>query len=130
MGLSVMTYQFMSCVSLVCRQTEPERRVGLEWQLSCRGLTPTISCCTCRHFGGTKLGAGGLVRAYGGATRDCLRAASKEFVKAQVRRSSLVISWAEDLFPCLAIVAFSECAQVHPVLADRLPGATAAACCC
>lgn len=28
-----------------------------------------------RHFGGVKLGAGGLVRAYGGAARECLRAA-------------------------------------------------------
>lgn len=38
-----------------------------------------------RHFGGVKLGAGGLARAYGGAARDCVRAAPKAFVKAQVR---------------------------------------------
>lgn len=37
-----------------------------------------------RHFGGVKLGAGGLVRAYGGAARDCVRAAPKLFVPARV----------------------------------------------
>ena len=30
-----------------------------------------------RYFGGTKLGTGGLVRAYGQAARDCLRSAEK-----------------------------------------------------
>jgi len=30
------------------------------------------------------LGSGGLVRAYGGAARDCLRAANKQFVKRRV----------------------------------------------
>jgi hypothetical protein len=64
------------------------------WNLACLTrhimqlqLTPdkaSILPVCCRHFGGTKLGAGGLVRAYGGAARDCLRAAQKQFVKAQV----------------------------------------------
>jgi uncharacterized YigZ family protein len=37
-----------------------------------------------RFFGGVKLGAGGLVRAYAGAARECLRAAPKEFRRARV----------------------------------------------
>lgn len=40
-----------------------------------------------RHFGGIKLGAGGLVRAYGGTAAQCLRAARRVeiFPKAMVR---------------------------------------------
>lgn len=37
-----------------------------------------------RHFGGVKLGAGGLVRAYGGAARECLRAAPKRTMTPKV----------------------------------------------
>lgn len=39
---------------------------------------PTVLMRPCRFYGGVKLGAGGLVRAYGGAARDCLRAARKQ----------------------------------------------------
>lgn len=41
-------------------------------------LTQIINVC--RYFGGTKLGAGGLVRAYGGAARECLQLAEKRRV--------------------------------------------------
>ena len=40
-----------------------------------------LSCC--RHFGGTKLGTGGLARAYGGAARECLRSAEKVVFQRQ-----------------------------------------------
>ena len=38
-----------------------------------------------RHFGGIKLGAGGLVRAYGGVAAECLRRAEKVPIVARVR---------------------------------------------
>jgi len=37
-----------------------------------------------RWFGGIKLGAGGLVRAYGGCAAECLRVAAKRELIAQV----------------------------------------------
>ncbi|MCU0692410.1 MAG: YigZ family protein, partial [Polyangiaceae bacterium] len=39
-----------------------------------------------RHFGGIKLGAGGLVRAYGGTAATCLRLADQQEVVPRVRR--------------------------------------------
>ena len=44
-----------------------------------------VAVLVTRWFGGVKLGAGGLARAYGGAARDCLRAAPKAFVKRRAR---------------------------------------------
>ncbi|CAL1377534.1 unnamed protein product [Linum trigynum] len=37
-----------------------------------------------RHFGGIKLGTGGLVRAYGGVSAECLRNAPTQLVKSKV----------------------------------------------
>jgi len=49
-----------------------------------------------RFFGGTKLGTGGLVRAYGQAARDCLRGAKEEkktFFKKPRRAIKISISF-------------------------------------
>ncbi|MDY6035056.1 MAG: YigZ family protein [Bulleidia sp.] len=40
------------------------------------GLSNTV-CCVVRYFGGIKLGAGGLIRAYGGCTSAALKEAYK-----------------------------------------------------
>jgi len=50
-----------------------------------------------RHFGGIKLGTGGLVRAYGGVASECLRNAPTCLVKTKVvfffvRNASLVLA--------------------------------------
>jgi uncharacterized YigZ family protein len=40
-----------------------------------------------RWYGGTKLGVGGLVRAYGGTAAECLRSAEREIIVASTRLS-------------------------------------------
>lgn len=48
-----------------------------------QGLDRVLVVVT-RFFGGIKLGAGGLVRAYGGSAAECLRTASKKEVTIKV----------------------------------------------
>jgi len=43
-----------------------------------------LSILNFRHFGGIKLGTGGLVRAYGGVASECLRNAPTCLVKTKV----------------------------------------------
>ncbi len=55
-------------------------------QIDARGLTNTVAVVT-RYYGGTKLGTGGLVRAYGEAASDALGAARivERIVRVPVR---------------------------------------------
>lgn len=58
-----------------------------------------------RYFGGIKLGAGGLVRAYGGVAAEALRRAPK----------APLVAWEEVRF----LVPFSEVGRVHGLLRSR-----------
>lgn len=55
-----------------------------------------------RYFGGIKLGAGGLVRAYGGAAAECLRTAKREEI---VPKATLEVT-----------IPFDAIGSVYPVL--------------
>lgn len=57
-----------------------------------------LICVVIRWFGGTKLGVGGLIRAYGQAARDCLAAAERGELLHRVR---LAGSFSYELEPQL-----------------------------
>lgn len=82
---------------------EPSRTAGppILRQIDARGLVQTLVVVT-RYYGGTKLGAGGLIRAYGGAAAAALDAAS--LIK-RVRKVSLRIRFAyPDTGPVMRVV--------------------------
>ncbi|RID65554.1 hypothetical protein BRARA_D00742 [Brassica rapa] len=56
-----------------------------------------------RYFGGIKLGTGGLVRAYGGVTSDCLKTASTCLFKSKVQMG------VEVTFDLLGVVYNQSC---------------------
>ena len=66
-----------------------------------QGLDHVVVVVT-RYFGGIKLGAGGLVRAYGGAAAECLRLAERIEVKPRIDLS--------------ARIPFNALGQVYPVV--------------
>ncbi|BDG16193.1 MULTISPECIES: IMPACT family protein [Thermus] len=61
-----------------------------------------------RYFGGIKLGAGGLVRAYGGVAAEALRRGKKV----------PWVEWAEATF----LVPFGELGRVYPLVRDKVVG--------
>ena len=67
-----------------------------------QGLDQVVVVVT-RWFGGIKLGAGGLVRAYGGCAAECLRTAP---------RRELV-----DMAECTVVFGFGDTGAVHAALA-------------
>ncbi len=79
-----------------------------------------------RWFGGTKLGAGGLVRAYGGAAAECLRLAPR-LPLVETARLGLHIDFADlgtvhNLLPACGAVKLAETYRADGVrLALELP---------
>ncbi|HEX7069782.1 MAG TPA: YigZ family protein [Rhodothermales bacterium] len=73
---------------------EPSGTAGIPIlrQIDARGLTQTLVVVT-RYFGGTKLGTGGLARAYGAAASEALDAAGT--VEREIR-TALRIAFAYD----------------------------------
>jgi uncharacterized YigZ family protein len=73
---------------------EPSGTAGLPIlrQIDARGLTQTLVVVT-RYFGGTKLGTGGLARAYGAAAAEALDAAG---ILEREIRTTLRIAFAYD----------------------------------
>jgi uncharacterized YigZ family protein len=69
-----------------------------------QGLDRVIAVVT-RYFGGTKLGVGGLVRAYGGAVAECLRLANK----IELKQMSIVHISSD----------FSHGGKIHTALAQQ-----------
>jgi putative IMPACT (imprinted ancient) family translation regulator len=69
-----------------------------------------------RWFGGVKLGAGGLIRAYGGCAAECLRQASKRAIVATCRlRIDCDFAAAANLQNQLAAYAAEKIAEeFHP----------------
>ncbi|CAA7035963.1 unnamed protein product [Microthlaspi erraticum] len=65
---------------------EPSGTAGKPMQsaISSSGLD-RVMVVVIRYFGGIKLGTGGLVRAYGGVTSDCLKTAPTCLVKSKVQ---------------------------------------------
>ena len=64
-----------------------------------------VCCCVVRYSGGIKLGAGGLIRAYGGAAREVLRAAETVSISERLSFSvSIPPSKVGDLYSAVSAV--------------------------
>ncbi|KAF8370020.1 hypothetical protein HHK36_031951 [Tetracentron sinense] len=66
-----------------------------------------------RYFGGIKLGTGGLVRAYGGVTTECLRSAPTCLVKSKVMNYVIGLL---QLFFFIKKLIFYSCGEISQIL--------------
>ena len=63
-----------------------------------------VVCVVVRYFGGIKLGAGGLIRSYGGAAREVLREATKQIVipTSTVKASNIEAQYVGAVYDCIS----------------------------
>jgi uncharacterized YigZ family protein len=89
-GLMVGSSGDHSSIERCSDDGEPTGTAGPPILSAIQGETLTNTMCiVVRYFGGIKLGAGGLIRAYGGGARKVLREAPKKMV---IPRSSLRVT--------------------------------------
>lgn len=94
---------------------EPTGTAGLPILTAIKGecLLDTI-CVVVRYFGGIKLGAGGLIRAYGNGAREVLRAApQKILIPKSTIRVSVPSSFTGSVYDCVKKVGGSTSEEVY-----------------
>mmetsp|Transcript_32197 Transcript_32197/g.48947 ORF Transcript_32197/g.48947 Transcript_32197/m.48947 type:complete len:258 (+) Transcript_32197:209-982(+) len=82
---------------------EPTGTAGLPILTAIKGegLSDTV-CVVVRYFGGIKLGAGGLIRAYGNGAREVLRAApQKILIPKSIIRVCVPSSFTGSIYECV-----------------------------
>ena len=94
--------------------TKLRQMKGCSLQVNAEFMCPGVQSNVCntrpvaldRHFGGVKLGTGGLVRAYGGAARLCLQQAPRRIVtpKAQIQMEVIHLTSRS----CSTLAAFTD----------------------
>lgn len=70
-----------------------------------------------RHFGGVKLGVGGLIRAYGGVVAECLRCAPKKLVIAK-SQLAFEVSF-PDIYAIYGVIAQMACDKIDESYNER-----------
>ncbi|GMH44772.1 hypothetical protein BSKO_12724 [Bryopsis sp. KO-2023] len=97
---------FAHCIGQNYRSTDDGEPGGTAGQpmlnaIESEGLDHVCVMVT-RYFGGTKLGTGGLVRAYGGCARTCLKEAKRIFVKPKIHiEMSMTFNLVGQIYPLL-----------------------------
>lgn len=84
-----------------------------------------IACVVTRYFGGTKLGRGGLVRAYGGAVQEALQGARTtekvDWLPLEVRLDYALVGAVDRLYPEFEVEVLDQDFGAQVVQKIRLP---------